>query len=487
MVYSAVIILLVLAYFVLFFRLGSAPIQLWDEARLAVNAAEMLARHQWLVTYFEGQPDQWNTKPPLMIWLQALSIAGLGYSQVAVRLPAALAALATVLLTGWFGYRQLGHWLVGWLAALVLLTTSGLVGYHVARTGDYDALLVCWLTLGTLSFFRYLTTQRAALGWLAAVAFTLAVLTKGVAGVLDWPALVLFAAATGQLRWLLARREFYLGLALFAGVVGGYYGARELATPGYLAAVLTNELSGRALQALEGHGQSWDYYINNLVVKSFTPWLSLAVLGALLSWRLPPASARRQFSLLASLVVGWHLLVISLVQTKLAWYDAPIYPLLALLVGLGAQQVAEALRQQVAPARPGWSWLLLGLGVLLVWPPYQALRQQLDAQHNQRFADAHLQFGRYLAFQAQQRPDFTDYTVLETANYNASLEWYRQAQQAAKWQKVLCRYNADTVGLRANQLVVVCSSVLRRQLQRQHAAQVVLQQDSCATLLLGAK
>jgi hypothetical protein len=125
--------------------------------------------------------------------------------------------------------------------------------------------------------------------------------------------------------------------------------------------------------------------------------------------------------------------------------------------------------------------------VLLVWPPYQALRQQLDAQHDQCFADAHLQFGRHLAFQAQQRPDFTEYTVLETVGYNASLEWYRQAQQAAKWQKIQCRYNADTVGLRANQLVVVCSTALRRQLQRQYAAQVVLQQDSCATLLLSTK
>jgi 4-amino-4-deoxy-L-arabinose transferase-like glycosyltransferase len=475
---------LVLAYFVLFFRLGSAPIQLWDEARLAVNAAEMLARHDWLVTYYNGQPDHWNTKPPLMLWLQVLSIAGLGYSQVAVRLPAALAALATVLLTGWFGYRQLGHWLTGWLAALVLLTTSGFVSYHVARTGDYDALLVGWLTLGTFAFFRYLATQRAALCWLAAGAFTLAVLTKGVAGVLDWPALVLYIVLTGRLRWLLARREFYAGLVLFAGIVGGYYYARELADPGYLAAVLTNELSGRALQALEGNGQSWDYYINNLVVKNFTPWLSLAVLGGLLSWRLPAASAERQFSLLASLLVVWHVLVISLVKTKLAWYDAPIYPLLALLAGLGVQQVAEAMHRYYAPARPNWNWVLLGAGLLLVGPPYQALRQQLDAQHDQRFADAHLQFGRYLAFQAQQRPDFTEYTVLETAGYNASLEWYRQAQQATKWQKILCRYNADTVGLRANQLVVVCSTALRRQLQQQHAARVVLQQDSCATLLL---
>jgi len=486
LLYSAVAILLVLAYFVLFFRLGSAPVQLWDEARLAVNAAEMLARHQWLVTYFDGAVDRWNTKPPLMIGLQALSIAGLGYSQLAVRLPAALAALGTVLMVGSFGYRQLGHWFTGWLAALVLLTTGGFVGYHVARTGDYDALLVCWVTLGTLAFFRYLTTQRAALCLLAAGAFALAVLTKGIAGVLDWPALVLFGLLTGRLRWLLARREFYAGIGLFAVVVGGYYGARELADPGYLAAVAHNELSGRALQALEGHGQSWDYYTNNLITKNFTPWLSLAIIGLLLARRQPRHAAERQFCELAALVVGWHLLVVTLVKTKLAWYDASSYPLLALLAGVGGQKVYEVVQRHYFSAKPGLGWGALVVGLLLVWPPYQALSEQLAARHDQRFADAHLQFGRYLAFQAERRSDLTQYTVLETEGYNASLEWYRQAWQATKGHVITCRYAADTVGLRANEPVVVCNTLLRRRLLQQYAAQVILQQDSCATLLLGA-
>ena len=96
-------LLLGLAFFALFFRLSSPPMQRWDEARLALNAVEMSHDHQWLVTKHDGQPDLWNTKPPLMIWLQVLSMQALGYSELAVRLPAALAALATVLMLFWYG------------------------------------------------------------------------------------------------------------------------------------------------------------------------------------------------------------------------------------------------------------------------------------------------------------------------------------------------------------------------------------------------
>ncbi|UOQ78563.1 hypothetical protein MUN84_08455 [Hymenobacter sp. 5516J-16] len=63
------------------------PIYLWDESRVAVNAAEMALNNNWLVAHFEGQPDLWNTKPPLLLWLQVLSIKLFGFNEVAIRLP----------------------------------------------------------------------------------------------------------------------------------------------------------------------------------------------------------------------------------------------------------------------------------------------------------------------------------------------------------------------------------------------------------------
>jgi 4-amino-4-deoxy-L-arabinose transferase-like glycosyltransferase len=42
------------------------------------------------------QPDLGNTKPPLLNWLQALSMAVFGLSELAVRLPSLLVVPGTV-------------------------------------------------------------------------------------------------------------------------------------------------------------------------------------------------------------------------------------------------------------------------------------------------------------------------------------------------------------------------------------------------------
>src|SRR3954466_10061413 len=42
-------------------NLGSAPIQLWDESRLAVNAMEMYLTGLSPITTYDFLPDHWNT------------------------------------------------------------------------------------------------------------------------------------------------------------------------------------------------------------------------------------------------------------------------------------------------------------------------------------------------------------------------------------------------------------------------------------------
>ena len=82
----------VLAVFPLFVHLGSFPIQIWDESRLALNAQEMYFNHNFLVTYCYGSPELWNTKPPLMIWAQVLSMK-ISLSQIPISLTFLLLAL----------------------------------------------------------------------------------------------------------------------------------------------------------------------------------------------------------------------------------------------------------------------------------------------------------------------------------------------------------------------------------------------------------
>src|SRR5689334_17852103 len=84
-----------LAASIIFWRLGEHPIYWWDEARIGLNSLEMV-KHPGLIVRYNGAPELWNTKPPLVVWLNALSMSVFGINEWAIRLPAALAAVGTV-------------------------------------------------------------------------------------------------------------------------------------------------------------------------------------------------------------------------------------------------------------------------------------------------------------------------------------------------------------------------------------------------------
>ena len=143
-----------------FYGLGELPIVQWDESRLAVNAAEMYQTQEYLVTTYEHQPDLYNTKPPLMIWLQVLSIKFFGLTEWAIRFPSALAGLFTIWLVGLIVFRKTQSVLSTCLAMLILTTSDGLIQLHGSMTGDYDALLVFFLLAALFQCMRYLENGK---------------------------------------------------------------------------------------------------------------------------------------------------------------------------------------------------------------------------------------------------------------------------------------------------------------------------------------
>jgi 4-amino-4-deoxy-L-arabinose transferase-like glycosyltransferase len=139
--------------------LGSAPIQLWDESRLAVNAMEMHLRGLSLVTTYDFSPDQWNTKPPLLIWLMNLTMSAIGPSKFALRLPSAIAAAGTVCITVYFCWRVTQSVVWSLSAGALLLSAKLFMGKHAAATADYDALLT-FFTTGYLAILFFVLIQE---------------------------------------------------------------------------------------------------------------------------------------------------------------------------------------------------------------------------------------------------------------------------------------------------------------------------------------
>lgn len=427
-----------LAGLLLVLDLGRNPIQFWDESRLAVNAAEMEQSGNWLVTQFQGSPDLWNTKPPLLIWLQALSLKMLGYSEWAIRLPTMLATLGTVALLYWFLARVLRQPLGGLAAALVLVTSSGYLRLHVARTGDYDALLVFWQVLLWVAFYRCIENRQPRQLFWVALALTAAVFTKSAAGLLGVPALVLYALLRGRLGWLLRQPLLYALALPSLGSIVGFMLLREQASPGYWEAVLFNDLSGRFLgtepsnpavpNSIAQHIHPWDTYLNQITQSNFLPWIYLLLPAGWFIWRSQQAEIRRA-GLLAALFAGTWLTVISISAAKLEWYDAPLYPALALLVGLGLALGLQTLVGYFAPRPSRVRQLLPALLLLLVCAfPYQAtLTRLLDERHNAENLPSPVRLNAYVSQLLRANPWYRRIVPLYAGGYKAPLIWYQHA------------------------------------------------------------
>ncbi len=319
----------------IFSHLDDLPLIQWDEARLANNALEMYHNGNPIVTFYNGKPDMWNTKPPLMIWLQVVCMHLVGINELAVRLPSALAALATCLLLYWFPAYKMRRPMLGLLSVLVLITSEGYVRYHVIRTGDDDSLLVLFMLAASLFFFTFLEAgeQRPKRLYLFFAALTLAFLTKGIPALIFTPALLLYAGWRRKLLPLLRNRHAYFGVLGFLFVTAGYYLLREHYNPGYLKAVLYNDITGRYLATDTDNGTDIDFYLHYLADRAFSFWYLLIIPGIIIGVVQADDELRR-LAVFASILAVFHFAVISLARTKNDWYDAAIYPFWAIIVAL---------------------------------------------------------------------------------------------------------------------------------------------------------
>ncbi len=203
----------------LFYRLGTGDVKEWDEARNGVNAFEMLQNGDFLNLHYGGEPDSWNTKPPLAIWLTALSYTIFGTNEWALRMPSAVC--------GVLFFALLYHIVVRWAGRRTALTTCAIllcckavVDHHVFRTGDFDGPLLLALTASVHAFWRYAEEGRRghAYGWAAATG--LAFWIKGPAAFVLLPGMAVYAVVAGILPTLLRRRATWGALGLLIAIVG---------------------------------------------------------------------------------------------------------------------------------------------------------------------------------------------------------------------------------------------------------------------------
>lgn len=200
----------------LFFIPGLGGVHLfdWDEINFAEAAREMLLLQDYLRVHINFQPF-WE-KPPLFIWLQAISMNLFGANEFAARFPNAIAGILTLFILFKIG-SLLYDESFGFIWALTYF--GSVLPFLYFKSGIIDPWFNLFIFLGIYYFilFYWKKENRAESQlkrnmWVYLVAgglsIGLGILTKG-------PVALLIAALVLGIYWLYKRFQWYAGIHHF--------------------------------------------------------------------------------------------------------------------------------------------------------------------------------------------------------------------------------------------------------------------------------
>lgn len=101
-----IIFLFCLAGFIVFYKLGYATLENWDEAWFADMVRNMIRTKELIVPYWNGSPLL--DKPPLYLWLSLIWVKIFGLSEFVLRLTSAISGLAIIILVTAYSRKHFG-------------------------------------------------------------------------------------------------------------------------------------------------------------------------------------------------------------------------------------------------------------------------------------------------------------------------------------------------------------------------------------------
>lgn len=373
-----------------FGALGQRKLVKPDEGRYGEISREMVASGDWLTPRLNG--FKYFEKPPLQYWATAAAYSAFGVTEWTARLWGALTGFAGVLLAFYAGRRVYGE-AAGLCAAAVL---AGCALYAaMSQLATLDMGVSAFLSLAVFAVLlaqRDEAQERERRAWmlLAWAAMALAVLSKGLIGVVLPAGAILLYALWQRDFGLLRRLHLVPGAALFLLLAAPWFVAVSAANPEFARFFFVHEHFERFLTAQHDRpGPAW-YFVPVLFL-GFFPWL-LSVASGL--WQAARAAEPARFRP-TRFLLAWCIAVFaffSLSSSKLPPYILPMFPALALLVGA---QLAGASRRLLV-AQCGVA-ALLGLALLALLARDAAPAWLRSAQHLEAYRPWLLAAGASLA------------------------------------------------------------------------------------------
>ncbi len=321
-----------------FYGLGARTLVPTDEGRYAEMAREMVATGDWITTrlndikYFE--------KPPLQVWMNALTFEMFGLGEWQARLWTGLCGLLGIAAVAYTG-RKVFDARTGLDAALVLGSSLLWVALGHINTLDMGLSAMMTVSLCALLVAQHdgATTRERHLGMLISWAgMALAVLSKGLIGVvLPGAVLVIYTLAARDWRiWL--RLHLGTGLLVFFAITTPWFVLVSIKNPEFPQFFFIHEHFHRFTSKIHHRAGPMYYFIPILLLGS-VPWLGL--LAQSLWQGVRKEGSGFQPKMLLLIWAAFIFFFFSVSSSKLPSYILPIFPALALLIACYLQQVSR--------------------------------------------------------------------------------------------------------------------------------------------------
>lgn len=322
----------------------------WDESRNGVNAYEMLQNGHYFGLFYDGAIDTWNSKPPLLIWLICLSYKVFGFSVFALRIPAFFAFIGTLFflykIIVQFESSKLAFYCLG-----ILISCKAFLGYHMAMNGDFDMLLVCFLTAGLYYFIKfYFDNDDNALLY-SSLFISFAFLTKGPPAFIYLPGLFIFVWLNKSLLKTVKKLHFWIALLILLLFIGVWY----INSSHYIFSEKSHYSSNNPIETLFIHDTfnrifSGDFksdtprqydFILSVLESRFGIWFFTGILLTLIFLIAKKNNVKKQLIdlikkplILLSICISTPIsILLTFSSNQNSWYLSPIFIFVAILFG----------------------------------------------------------------------------------------------------------------------------------------------------------
>lgn len=371
--------------------LGAVHLFDWDEINFAEAAREMIVTSNYSQVQIDFAPF-WE-KPPLFIWMQALSMQLFGINDFAARFPNAVIGIVTLLTFFHIG-KKIGDEKLGFWWALVY--AGSWLPHFYFKSGIIDPTFNYFIFLSLYFAYRIgYAAKPTRMAICSGVALGLAVLTKG-------PAAILIAVLTLIVYWIYNKFRIHIKIlhlvwiALFTVLTTALWFGYEIAAHGWW---FVNEFvvyQWRLFSTPDaGHGGPFFYHWIVLLVGCFPA--SIFLLSYIQTARgksiyMQQNTESKDFKIWMWILFWVVLLLFSIVKTKIVHYSSLCYFPLSFLAALQIHRLLEG-----RFILKGWNIVcMIFIGVILgiaigLLPLVGIYKAELIPHIGDRFAKANLQ------------------------------------------------------------------------------------------------